>query len=109
MNWEKLAQNRIEEAIAAGEFENLPGRGQPLDLTDYFSRPSAERAGVSLLQNAGVLPPEIELLQLAANVEKALTRCTDPAQQARLNAELQEHRVAFAMAMERRRRAKNVE
>jgi hypothetical protein len=109
MSWEKLAQNRIEEAIASGEFDELPGRGQPLDLTDYFSRPPTERAGVSLLKNAGVLPPEIELLKLAARAEEALTRCTDPAQRARLNTELQEHRVAFAMAMERRRRTRGVE
>lgn len=109
MSWEKLAQNRIEEAIASGEFDDLPGRGQPLDLTDYFSRSPAERVGVSLLKNAGVLPPEMELLKLAAGVEEALARCTDPAQRARLNAELQERRVAFAMVMERRRRTKNAD
>jgi hypothetical protein len=109
MSWEKLAQNRIEEAIASGEFDDLPGRGRPLDLTDYFSHSPAERAGVSLLKNAGVVPPEIELLRLAASVEKEIGRCADALQRARLNAELQEHRVAFAMAMERRRRTKGGE
>ena len=109
MSWEKLAHNRIEEAIAAGEFDDLPGRGKPLDLTEYFSQPSAERAGVSLLKNAGVLPPELELLKLIARVEEAMAKNADPAQRARLNAELQEHRVAFAMAMERRRRTKGSE
>jgi hypothetical protein len=109
MSWEKLAQNRIEEAISSGKFDDLPGRGQPLDLTDYFSHSPAERAGVSLLKNAGVLPPEMELLKLAARAEEALARCTDPAQRARLNAELQEHRVAFALTMERRRRTKSAD
>jgi hypothetical protein len=107
MSWEKLAQNRIEEALAAGEFDDLPGRGKPLDLTEYFSRTPEERAGVSLLKNAGVLPPELELLKLAASLEDALARSQDAGQRARLNAELQEHRVAFAMAMERRRQIKN--
>ena len=106
MSWEKLAQNRIEEAIAAGQFDDLPGRGQPLDLTEYFSRPAAERAGVSLLKNAGVLPPEMELLKQIGRLEEVLAACGDdePQRRERLQAELQELRVGYAMAMERRRR-----
>jgi len=109
MNWEKLAQNRIEEAIAAGEFEDLPGRGQPLDLTDYFSRPPAERAGVSLLKNAGVLPPEMELLKRIASLEAALEVCDKAVERRRLQEELQEYRVAYAMAMERRKKRERPE
>jgi len=60
MSWEKLAGHRIAEAIAQGEFGDLPGRGQPIDLADYFALSPTERAGVALLKNAGVLPPEIE-------------------------------------------------
>ena len=104
MNWEKLAQNRIEEAIASGEFEDLPGRGRPLDLTDYFSRPPAERAGASLLKNAGVLPPEMELLKRIAVIEAALETCGEEGERGRLNAELEELRVSYAMAMERRKK-----
>ena len=37
MSWEKLAQNRIEEALASSEFEDLPGRGLPLDPDAYFA------------------------------------------------------------------------
>jgi hypothetical protein len=103
MSWEKLAQNRIEEAIAAGEFEDLPGRGQPLDLTEYFSRPAAERAGASLLKNAGVLPPEMELLKQIAALETAIGTCREERRQ-QLQADLQELQVAYAMAMERRKR-----
>lgn len=104
MSWEKLAHNRIEEAIAAGEFDDLPGKGQPLDLGEYFSRPPSERAGVSLLKNAGVLPPEMELLKSIGQLEAALEKCNDPQRQDKLQTELQETRVAFAMAMERRKR-----
>ncbi len=104
MSWEKLAHNRIEEAIAQGEFDDLPGRGQPLDLTEYFALPAAERAGAALLKNAAVMPPEIDLLKSAAALEAALDNCVDPAERARLRREIEERKVAFALALERRRR-----
>lgn len=104
MSWEKLAQNRIEEAIATGEFDDLPGRGQPLDLDEYFALPPAERTGAALLKNAGVIPPEAEMLKSVAALEASMERCLDPDERVRLQAELQEVRVAFSLAMERRRR-----
>jgi hypothetical protein len=114
MNWTKLAEHRIEEAIANGEFENLPGKGQPLDLAEYFALPPAERAGVALLKGAKVVPPEVELLRSIGELETALASAqsadhtgTTPANEkqiAALRQELQEKRVAFALAMERRHR-----
>jgi hypothetical protein len=104
VNWTRLAESRIEEAIAGGEFDDLPGRGQPLDLTDYFALPAAERAGAALLRNANVVPPEVELLKTIGQLETALGQSTDPGEAAKLRAELQERRVAFSLAMERRRR-----
>ena len=105
MSWEKLANNRIDEAIASGEFDDLPGQGQPLDLSEYFSQPAAERVGVHLLRNADVMPPEVELLKQIATLEEALAAAEmDPAKRDRVKADLQEKRVAFALAMERRKR-----
>jgi hypothetical protein len=31
---QRLAERRIEEAMRQGTFDNLPGRGQPCDLSD---------------------------------------------------------------------------
>lgn len=104
MNWEKLAHNRIEEAIAAGEFDDLPGRGQPLDLSEYFSQPATERMGTQVLKNANVLPPEIELLKRIAALEAALAAGVGDTERARLQAELQEKRVTYALTMERRKK-----
>lgn len=119
MNWTKLAEDRIEEAIASGEFENLPGKGQPLDLADYFALPAAERAGSMLLKNANVIPPEVQLLKEIGKLEEAISQAEraleenrshrssstyTPAPLAKLREQLQEKRVAFSLAMERRRR-----
>jgi hypothetical protein len=106
MNWTQLAENRIEEAIASGEFDDLPGKGRPLDLAEYFARPAAERAGAALLKNANVVPPEVQLLKEIARLEEAIAEAKDRPREvvAKLREELQEKRVAFALAMERRRR-----
>lgn len=47
MPFSRIAENRIREAMAQGEFENLPGAGQPLNLEEYFSTPEAVRMAYS--------------------------------------------------------------
>lgn len=102
--WHHLAEDRINEAIARGDFSDLP-LGQPLDLREYFAQPEAERAGASLLKNAGVVPPEVELLKAVAALERELELCTDPTRAAELRDRLQTNRVALALALERRQKA----
>ena len=41
--FEKTAETKIKEAIAKGGLDNLPGKGQPLDLSDYFRTPAKFR------------------------------------------------------------------
>lgn len=53
----KIAEERIREAIAAGEFDDLPGSGKPLQLDDYSAVRQEDRLMVKILQNSGYLPP----------------------------------------------------
>jgi hypothetical protein len=54
-----LVERRIEAAIARGEFDDLPGCGQPLALDDDLLVPQELRVAYRLLKNAGELPPEL--------------------------------------------------
>jgi len=36
---EKFIDEQIRRAIEAGQFDDLPGRGKPLDLRAYFETP----------------------------------------------------------------------
>jgi hypothetical protein len=67
--FERVAEEKIREAIAAGEFEHLPGKGKPLSLDDYFSVRSEERMAYLVLKNSGFLP---EHLQLRKELEACL-------------------------------------
>jgi hypothetical protein len=38
MSFQKNVDEKIKEAIARGEFDNLPGKGKPLDLMPILPR-----------------------------------------------------------------------
>jgi len=49
-----LAERRLEEAVARGEFDHLPGAGRPLDLDDEDPLlPEEMRMARRILRNSG--------------------------------------------------------
>ncbi len=58
---EKIAENRIKEALEKGELDNLPGAGKPLSFDDESFVPEEQRLAYRVLKNAGCIPPELEL------------------------------------------------
>lgn len=82
-----LAERRIQEALEAGLFANLPGAGLPLNLEDLSGVPEDLRAGYLLLKNAGVLPDELELRQSLLKLDDLLAACDDEGQRARLRSQ----------------------
>ncbi len=67
--FDEWAEQHIQQAQKNGDFDNLPGYGQPLRLDDDSAVPEELRTGYRLLKNAGYLPPELQdrkdALQLA--------------------------------------------
>ena len=54
--WETIAERKIREAMAEGAFDNLSGKGRPLNLEeDPYEDPSLRMAH-RLLRNNGVRP-----------------------------------------------------
>lgn len=60
-NFEALIDQHVRQAEAAGEFDNLPGAGKPLDLEHDDHVPAELRTGFRMLKNAGYAPPWIEI------------------------------------------------
>lgn len=58
---QKIAEERIQEALQRGEFDNLPGAGNPLYIEDLSMVPAELRMAYKVLKNGGCLPPELEL------------------------------------------------
>lgn len=59
--FDDIIEKRIQESLAKGEFDNLPGRGRPLALEDDSHVPEDLRLAYKVLKNANCLPPEVEL------------------------------------------------
>jgi hypothetical protein len=58
--FELIAERKIEEAAARGEFDGLPGEGRPLDLDDDALVPEDLRMAYRILKNAGFAPQEVQ-------------------------------------------------
>ena len=56
---EIIAELRIEEAIARGELQGLPGEGYPLDLWEDPLVPEELRMAKRILKNADMQPVDI--------------------------------------------------
>ena len=69
---DRLAEQKIAEAMARGELDDLPGQGAPLELGDDALVPEDLRAGYRLLKNAGYLPPDLQLHKQVREVESLL-------------------------------------
>jgi hypothetical protein len=72
-----LAEERIRMAMQEGAFDDLPGRGQPLDLGDDALVPEDMRLAYRVLKNAGYIPEELLLRREIADVEELLGQALD--------------------------------
>jgi len=75
--FQRLAEQRILEAQRKGEFDDLPGKGKPLELEYLSWVPDELRIGYIVLKNAHVLPPEAELLKDIHILEDLLKHVED--------------------------------
>jgi len=82
--FEKIVEERIRRAIEKGEFDDLPGAGEPLALEDDSSVPEELRLAYKILKNAECLPPEIELRKEIEKTEDLLAALPDAAEKYRL-------------------------
>lgn len=104
MAFERIAENKIREAMLQGEFDNLPGAGQPLDLDEYFRLPEHLRLAFSILKSANCVPAEVELLNEIARLERDVSEA--PVEHApAIRRALTSRRTQLAVVLERARRA----
>ena len=104
MNFDKLIESIIREAQERGEFEDLPGRGKPIDLTAYFDTPEEIRLAQSVLKNAGMTPREADLLKEIAELKQVLVAVVDERKRGEIQKQIQEKQIEFSLMMERQKR-----
>jgi hypothetical protein len=75
---DQIAETRIQEAMAQGDFDDLPGAGKPLSLDDDVHVPEELRVAYRILRNAGCIPPTLELRREISQVEHLLAHLETP-------------------------------
>jgi hypothetical protein len=109
MSLDRIVEALIKEAQERGEFDNLPGKGKPIDLAAYFETPEEVRLAQSVLKNAGMTPPEVQILKEVAELRQLHGAVTDEAKKQEIWKKIQEKQIEFSIMMERihrKRRAK---
>ena len=75
--FQKIIEKRIKDAQKRGEFDDLPGTGEPLKLEDDSQIPEELRLAYKILKNADCLPPELELKKEIRQMEDMLENIPD--------------------------------
>jgi hypothetical protein len=97
----KGVEGSIQDAIQRGDFDNLKGKGKPLDLNEYFDTPEDIRVGYSLLKNAGYVPEEVDLLRQISELKTALTNSSDANERQLIQKKLRDAQLKYDLRMER--------
>ena len=94
----------IQQAMARGDFDNLKGKGKPLNLDDYFNTPEDVRMGFSILKSNEFVPEEIERLKEIAELRERLKTATDSEAKHALEKALRDKTLALSLILEKNKR-----
>jgi hypothetical protein len=104
MSIESAIEQMIQQAMARGEFDNLKGKGKPLNLDDYFNTPEDVRMGFSILKSNDFVPEEIERLKEIAELRERLKTATEPEEKQELEKALRDKTLALSLILEKNKR-----
>ena len=99
----RLAESKIRSAIAAGEFDDLPGNGKPLPPDALARVPAELRMGLRILRNADCVPPELEARKEAARLGALIAIAGDEEERTRLCRLRADAELRYRTLAERRR------
>jgi hypothetical protein len=98
-----IAEEKIRQAMRNGDFDNLPGKGKPMELEDLSGIPEDLRMSYKILKNAGMIPEEVQLKKDMLKIEDLLACCYDEQERAKLKQKLDEKTLRFNQLMEKRK------
>lgn len=104
MNFDKLVEAIIKEAQERGDFDNLTGKGKPIDLSAYFDTPEDIRMAYSVLKNAGMTSREVELLKEIAELKEIHVALLDEKRKREVHKEIEKKQIEFSLMIERQKR-----
>lgn len=99
-----VVEAKTREAIERCDFDNLPNKGKPLDLSDWLKTPEHLRMSHSILKNAGYSPSEVNAKKKMAGLRAMIEQESDQGRKQRLLKQLDALEVTNAIRMEKLRK-----
>jgi hypothetical protein len=90
-----------------GKFDNLQGKGKPLDLSKYREVPEHLRTAYHLLKNSGFVPEEVRLKLEMETIKNQIKLCKSKAKKDQLLKELADISQQYHFYMEYNKQFKN--
>ena len=103
MSIESSIEQKILEAIARGDFDDLAGAGKRIDLDAYFNTPEDLRTAYAMLKSNDFVPEEVEIMKEIAELKARLETDADEAEIARIKKRINERKLALSFLLEKRR------
>jgi hypothetical protein len=104
--FEDPVEQKIRKAMTDGEFDNLQGKGKPLDLGKYKEVPEHLRIAYHVLKNAGYVPEEVRLKKEMELIQGKIKQCRSKNEKEKLIQELADISQQFHFCMEYNKRFK---
>ncbi|WP_087974350.1 DUF1992 domain-containing protein [Oceanobacillus rekensis] len=94
-----FVEEKIKESIENGDFDNLPGKGKPINLRDEFSGMAPEvKQAYRILKKAGYITEDIDNKKEFISQYDLLTSATD----GKVKIDIQNRKQFDALAKERK-------
>ena len=104
MSLESAIEEKIKEAMARGDFDNLSGKGKPLNLEAYFNTPEDLRMAFAMLKSNEFVPEEVEIFKELGELDEKIKASSSDADRSNLRARREERRLKLALLLDARRR-----
>jgi hypothetical protein len=100
MSFEKIVESKIKQAMADGEFDDLPN-GKKIDLSEYFNTPEDIRLAYSMMKTAGIVPEEVELHNEIVVLKERVSETSDNHEGEKLRKILNDRLLKYNLIVER--------
>jgi Domain of unknown function (DUF1992) len=101
MPFERIAEQRLRQAIEDGLLDDLPNRGERLDLDEYFATPEHVRVAYSILKSANCLPEDVELRNEIAALRQRLANTPVPENRQAIERQIEDRTLRLELLRER--------
>ena len=94
-------EEQIRQAIERGDFDNLEGKGKPLDLSEWEKVHPEMRMAHSILKSSGYVPAEVSMKNEIGELKALIKETTDKDEKLRLINKLNAAMTNYSIRMEK--------